>query len=420
MTDSDRYILKPSDRLTCPKCEHEFSLEQGFARQALEGIEAASAATLKGWRDEEKATQEKRALAREKELLAAQQQKIEDARALAARQAQEAASLQLDSVKKQYELSQQQLVQLRSEQVNLIAERQKIKDAQAGLELEIQKRLAAEVAQRESQVREQEAQRFALDKAQMQKRMDDLAAQLSDAQRRAEQGSQQLQGEVLELALEEGLKRSFPLDQIEEVKKGQRGGDVLHRVVSRSGAIAGLLLWETKRAQAWQQAWILKLKEDLRASGGDLGVLVVTPGATPRDWPAGTQFALVDDVWVVTWSVALQLATVLRAATLDVHRQRTASSGKGEKMEAVYDYVTSPQFAQKLKGVHDALGRMREELESEKSQTQQRWARREKQLEAGKLALLGIGGELQGLSQQDLPQLELEAFVLKTGPGSAA
>jgi hypothetical protein len=111
---------------------------------------------------------------------------------------------------------------------------------------------------------------------------------------------------------------------------------------------------------------------------------------------------------VVVWSVAAQLGEALRSGLLDVHKQRLASAGKGEKAEAMYDYITSPQFAQKLKAVHDAFQRMREELESEKSQTMQRWARREKQLEAGKSALLGVGGELQGLAQQDLPQLELQ------------
>jgi hypothetical protein len=113
-------------------------------------------------------------------------------------------------------------------------------------------------------------------------------------------------------------------------------------------------------------------------------------------------------VWVVVWSVALQLADVLRTALLDVAKQRTVSAGKNEKMEAVYDYVTSPQFAQKVRAVYDVFTRMREELESEKSQAQQRWARREKQLAGGTSALLGIGGEIQGLASEELKMLELE------------
>jgi len=192
------------------------------------------------------------------------------------------------------------------------------------------------------------------------------------------------------------------------VKKGQRGGDVIQHVQSRTGAPAGKLLWETKRANVWNQQWLAKLKEDMRGCSADAGVLVITANALPKEWAMGTLFGVIDEVWVVTWSVALQLGEVLRSGLLDVHKQRVASAGKGEKMEAMYDYVTSPQFAQKLKAVMESFQRMREELESEKSQTLQRWARREKQLEAGKAALLGVGGEIQGLAQQALPQLELQ------------
>jgi hypothetical protein len=179
-------------------------------------------------------------------------------------------------------------------------------------------------------------------------------------------------------------------------------------VQSRSGATAGTLLWETKRAANFSVQWLEKLKQDMRECSAEIGVLVTMPEAVPKEWPIGTQFGLVDGVWVVSWQLAVQLGEVLRAGLLDVHKQRLASAGKGEKMEAVYDYVTSSQFAQKLKAVLDAFQRMREELEAEKNQTLQRWARREKQLEAGKAALLGVGGEIQGLAQQELPQLELQ------------
>jgi hypothetical protein len=107
---------------------------------------------------------------------------------------------------------------------------------------------------------------------------------------------------------------------------------------------------------------------------------------------------------------------MLRVALLDLHRQRAVSAGKGEKAEAMYDYLTSPQFAYKLKAVFDTFKKMRDELESEKNVTMQRWARREKQLETGRTQLLGIGGEIQGLSQQDIPALDLEATPLALDP----
>jgi hypothetical protein len=235
-----------------------------------------------------------------------------------------------------------------------------------------------------------------------------MAAKLSEAQAKASQGSQQLQGEVLELAIEEGLRRAFPLDTIEEVKKGQRGGDVLQHVITRVGQAAGTILWETKRARDWSPQWTSKLKEDMRASGAAVGILVTMPAALPRDWPDGVLFAPYEEVWITQAATAIGLAEALRASLIDLHRQRAVSAGKGEKMEALYDYLTSAQFAHKLRAVYEMFRKMREELESEKNVTLQRWARREKQLQAGVTQLLGIGGEIQGLAQQDLPTLELE------------
>ncbi len=214
---------------------------------------------------------------------------------------------------------------------------------------------------------------------------------------------------MLEIELEQALRRAFPLDRIEEVKKGQRGGDVLQHVSTRGGHTAGIVLWETKRAKDWSTQWIGKLKEDMRASGAAVGILVTMPGTLPRDWPERELFALYDDVWVTQFSTAIGVAEALRTGLLNVERQRAIAAGKGEKMEALYDYLTSPQFAHKLKAVYETFTRMRDELEQEKSVTQQRWARREKQLSTGVSQLLGMGGEIQGLAQQELPMLNLQS-----------
>ena len=304
-----------------------------------------------------------------------------------------------------------QILQL--EQLSLREEQQKLQDEKAAMAFEVQRQVAAKSAEREEFVRAQERERAQLDKAELQKKLDDAGEQLAAAQRKMEQGSQQLQGEVLELAIEESIRRAFPLDTIEEVKKGQRGGDLLQHVVTRSGHPAGTILWETKRAKDWSLQWIPKLKEDMRASGAVLGILVTTPGAVPKDWPASAYFALHEDVWVTHASCAVSVAELLRVGLLDLHRQRAVSAGKGEKMEALYDYVTSPQFAHKLKAVFETFKKMKEELDSEMNVTQQRWARRLKQLENGKAQLLGIGGEIQGLAQNELPMLDLESTSLE-------
>jgi hypothetical protein len=397
-------LLPPDTRLTCPHCEKEFSLEAGFARQALESAETASSEALGELRQQERSAAERRAeqLVSEREK-ALRLQLGAEAERKAERGVQEREALQ-----KQLDERTAQNRQLRDEQLVLREERQKLQDEKAALALEVRKQVDAKLNEREQTVRAQEQERATLERAELQKKLDDTRAQLDDTQRKLAQGSQQLQGEVLELAIEEGLARAFPLDAIEEVKKGVRGGDVIQRVIARSGQAAGVILWESKRARDYSAGWISKLKDDMRAAAAEVGVLVTMPTALPKEWPAGQQFAMVDGVWVVVWPVALQLADVLRTALLDVAKQRVVSAGKSEKMEAVYDYVTSPQFAQKVRAVYDVFTRMREELEAEKNQALQRWARREKQLAGGMSALLGIGGEIQGLASDELKMLELE------------
>ena len=466
-------LLASDTRVTCPNCELEFSLEQGFAKQALESIEASSAKGLTALKEQERASVERRAqelaseqaraahrqvedlrrllkeqgeahakalaevralteqafqpqLAAMREQLAASQAKISDMdrreAEIAAREKSIEARIQESAAIRAAELvarerqgyenrlthAQDQLNSLRAEQIALREERQRLKDEKDTLALEVQKQVDAKLTERESLVRTQEQERAALEKAELQKKLDDAAARLADAQRKMEQGSQQLQGEVLELALEESLVQAFRLDTIEEVKKGARGGDVIQRVTTRTGQAAGVMLWETKRAKDWSPQWVTKLKEDMRGASADVGILVTMPAAVPKEWDAQQPFGLHEDVWVTTWSHAVSLAEVIRVGLIDVHKQRLISAGKGEKMEAVYDYLTSPQFAQKLKAVYNAFKAMKEENDRERQQAEQRWTRRDKQLQMAMRELIGIGGEIQGLAQQELPQLELE------------
>jgi hypothetical protein len=443
-----KLFLSLDTRVTCPRCTAKFSLEEGFARQALERLEQSTEGALQSVRDGERAEaqqQVERAMAPQIAALRAQlahsqarnEAVAQREAALQAREqgletriAQEAQAraralfaADRESFERQLAEQQRQISELRAGELALRQERSSLQDRAAALELEVARKLDAGRADLEARVRNQERERAELEKAELQKRLDDVNVQLAEAQRKTHQSSQQLQGEVLELTLQAGLERAFPLDTIEEVKKGARGGDVIHRATTRSGQAAGVLLWEAKRARDWSAQWVTKLKEDMRSCGADLGVLVITGTALPREWESGQLFGLHEDVWITTWTTALQLATVLRNGLLDLHKQRLVSAGKGEKMEAVYDYLTSSQFAHKLKAVYGSFYRMRQELEAEKSQTLQRWARREKQLQSGIAELVGVAGDIQGLAQQDLPLLEMgeaeggEAAPL-TGPDS--
>ena len=472
MTDAGETLFLSIDTtITCPECDKAFTLAQGFAKNALEKIEARTRDALAEREAQIKAEVERRAtqigesrdqaareeiaelkqladeqIRRHREMLeqvriaerksaAAQaadlQKSIEDrdarltelksreavveakareidAQVAAAAHAQAAKiiAVERESFNERIAAKSAQVAALQIQEIVLRKARQKLEEDQAAMALEVARQVDAGRQEADARARAQELEKAKLREADLQKKLDDLSDQLSVAQRKAEQGSQQLQGEVLELAVENALRRTFPADTIEEVKKGARGGDVVHRIVSRTLQPAGIILWETKRAKDWSPQWAQKLKEDMRAAGADLGVIVTM--ACPKEFENGQLFGLHEDIWVTSWSTSMHLAQVLRAGLLDVHKQRLASAGKGEKMEAVYDYLTSPQFAQKLKAVYGSFELMREELNKERASTEQRWARREKQIGLAMKELVGIAGDVQGLAQQELPQLELD------------
>jgi hypothetical protein len=473
MTIDEGYLLVGSGQnVTCPKCEYAFGLSEGLAKQALENIEEKSAKALaereaaikedvekranalalqrtnaaqeevgdlkklleeqskqnkeivEAARASERATaafredelrkeveartRENHALRAREETLAARERDMESRVAQAATEkAAELVAADRDSFERLLAERGAQVQALQAEQVSLREERQRLQDQKAALALDVQRQVDAKLQEREGVVRNQEAERARFREAELIQTIEGMKGTISDLQRKAEQGSQQIQGEVLELALEEVLKREFVTDSFEEIKKGARGADVLQRVMTRSLQPAGSILWEAKRAKEWGRDWPNKLKADMQDSGADVGILVTT--SMPKETVAGQPFCLHEDVWVSTWGAAVPLAAAIRERVLEVHKQRIVSAGKGEKMEAVYDYVTSPQFAQKLRAVFDTFKRMREELETEKNTTTQRWARREKQIAVAQNSLLAIGGDVQGLAQTAMPQLEMDS-----------
>jgi hypothetical protein len=404
------------------RLKHQQALNEAQARQGREALEAMRRMEQQAAAEREQALQRKLAQQGE-QLQAAEQARAELAsreRELAQQQASLAERVEREATARAHALAQrecealsaeltardEQIALFRASELKLRLERAELEARQQQLELDVQRRLDEERRQIAESVRAAEAEKARLREADLQKKLDDAQSHVLEMQRQLEQGSQQSQGEVLELLLEDTLSAAFPIDVITEVKKGARGGDAIHTVRTRSEQVAGLILWEAKRANKWSHAWAPKLKEDMRQCGAVAGVIVTT--CFPPDWPDGQPFGLHEGVWVTTHSSAVALACALREGLLDTHKARVAAANKGEKMEAVYDYLTSPQFAHKLKAVYEVFGKLRDELNAERTSMLQRWKRRERQIELATVQLVGIAGDLQGLAQHDLPALELE------------
>lgn len=236
--------------------------------------------------------------------------------------------------------------------------------------------------------------------AEKDKQLADLRGQIVEWQRKAEQGSQQLQGEVLELDLESNLRLAFPLDVVEPVKKGMRGGDCVQRVTGPNGLAVGSILWESKRTRAWSDGWLEKLREDQREAKAEIAILVTT--TMPKDVE---RFGLKDGVWVTDGASSVALASALRSGLLQLAVARASATGRETKVELLYQYLCGPEFRARVEGIVEAFTTMKADLEAEKRATERQWAKRDKQIERVLRSTSGMYGDLQGIAGSSLPEL---------------
>lgn len=267
-------------------------------------------------------------------------------------------------------------------------------------ELAMKKRLIDEEEKIRLAALRQAADEHDLKDREKDKKLSDALKQVEELKTKIQQGSQQTQGEVLELELEELLRREFVTDIIEEVKKGVRGADILQRVVDKMGRPCGTILWESKNAQ-WQQPWIVKLKEDMRQAKAELAVLVATH---PPEGVNG--FSYLDGIWIVTRPMILPLALALRFDLVRVNHERQNHVGQSEKMAILYEYVTSVEFKHRIEAILESFTGMQDELEREKRWFQTKWARQEKHLRKVMDHTHGMYGELQGVVGKSLPEIQ--------------
>ena len=238
-----------------------------------------------------------------------------------------------------------------------------------------------------------------------------MQQKIEELKKKAEQGSQQLQGEAQELMLEDMLRARFPFDQIEPVGKGEFGGDVLQRVVNPAGQVCGSILWETKRTRTWSDGWLSKLKGDLRAAKADLALIV--SHALPKDIET---FGQMEGVWITGPKCAMPVAMSLRESLVLMNGVRAAGEGQQTKSALMYDYLTGPRFRHRIEAVVEKFSEMQDDLASERKATMKRWAKREQQLHTVLDSTAGLYGDLQGIAGRSMLEIEALEAPLLEGP----
>lgn len=416
--------------IICPNCKTEIKLTESLAAPLIESTRQQFEQRLaqkdseisqreQAMRDREKQlAEEKRKLDDQVTSQVAEQLKAERARVIAeeSRKAKQASAAELES--KARELAElhevlksrdEKLAQAQQAQAELIKKQRELDDAKRELELTVAKRVQDGLTEARQLARKEAEDEQKLKVLEKEQTIAAMQKQIEDLKRRAEQGSQQLQGEVQELELENLLRMKFPFDAIEPVPKGEFGGDVLHRVIGSGGQIGGTLLWEFKRTKNWSDAWLVKLRDDQRAAKAEVAVIV------SHTLPKGVEtFELIEGVWVTHPRAALPVAMILRQSLLEIALARQSSEGQQSKTEMVYQYLTGPRFRQRVEAIVEAFSTMQEDLDKERKAIMKQWAKREEQIERVMQATVGMYGDLQGIAGKSLQEIEgLELKVLE-------
>ncbi len=381
--------------------------EQALREQAKQLAEA------KGKLDEQVASQVAEQLKTDRTKITAEETR--KARLAAASDLEQKAQ-ELGELRDVLEQNNKKLAEAQQAQSEFIKKQRELDDARRELELTVEKRVQENLGATRLQARQEAEEEQKLKVMEKEQTIAAMQKQIADLKRRAEQGSQQLQGEVLELELENLLRDKFPFDSIDPVPKGEFGGDVLHRVVSQAGQPSGTILWESKRTRNWSDGWLVKLREDQRTAKAEIAVIV------SQALPKGVEsFEMIDGVWITHPRAALPIAVILRQSLLDLALARQASEGQQGKTEMVYQYLTGPRFRQRVEAIVEAFSTMQEDLDKERKAIMKQWAKREAQIERVMGATVGMYGDLQGIagkSLQEIEGLELTALEKPEKPGS--
>lgn len=415
-------------KITCPSCKAEIKLTESLAAPLLESTRQEYERQIA---EKERTYAQREAvlkaaeveLAKAKESVAEQvAAKLKSERAtIAAEESKKARQLlgsdletkakELADLQEVLKQRDQKLAEAQKAQAELIRKQRELDDAKREMDLTIEKQVQQSLSAVRDKAKLDAEEGMKLKVMEKEHMISAMQKQIEELKRRAEQGSQQLQGEVQELELEAMLSSRFPKDSIEPVPKGEHGGDVLHRVFGIIPVCCGTILWESKRTKNWSDGWLDKLREDQWAAKAEFAVIVSQ--ALPKDVDT---FDHMDGIWVTSPRTVIPVAIALRHSLIELATARQAGEGQQTKMEMVYQYLTGPRFRQRVQAIVEAFSSMQEDLSKEKKAIMKQWAKREEQIERVMQATVGMYGDLQGIAGKSLQEIEGLDLAALPGP----
>jgi len=402
--------------IKCPSCGTEFPMEEAVSEEYKKELRVQMVA-YKKQKDDEFQKREKEFQAaiadRETEFLNRLQAEKNELQKTLEQSMRKSIGAdyenQLQLLQQSFLDSEERLKQSRQRELEFLQKEKALKTREEELEIYLQRQVMEEREKMKVDLIREEASRLELKEREFQLRLKELEKQLDDQKklteemkRRQEQGSMQLQGEVQELLLEEILRNAFPFDTVAEVGKGVRGADCIQTVRNNFGQECGRIIYESKRTENFSADWIEKLKADMRSQGADIAVIVTR--AMPKDM---TQFGEKNGVYICSFAEVRALAHVIREGLIRVFSASRSQQNKGDKMNILYDYLTSTEFSEQWKAIREGFTAMRQSIQKERDMMERLWKAREKQLEKVLLNSAQIKGSIEGIAGQDSIDLSL-------------
>ncbi|GAA7122368.1 DUF2130 domain-containing protein [Helicobacter pylori] len=410
----------------CPKCQAPIDVNEALYKQIESENQSRFLAQQKEF---EKEVEEKRAqyqshfkmLEQKEEALKEQEREqkakfddavkqasalaLQDERAKIIEEARKNAFLEqqkgLELLQKELDEKSKQVQELHQKEAEIERLKRENNEAESRLKAENEKKLNEKLETERERIEKALHEKNELKFKQQEEQLEMLRNELKNAQRKAELSSQQFQGEVQELAIEEFLRQKFPLDCIEEIKKGQRGGDCIQVVHTREFQNCGKIYYESKRTKEFQKAWVEKLKSDMREIGADVGVIVSE--ALPKEME---RMGLFEGVWVCSFEEFKGLSAVLREGVIQVSLAKKSQENKGDKVNLLYHYLTSSEFSMQVSAIIEGFEQLRAELESEKRAMARIWKSREKQIEKVFEGTINMYGSIKGIMGNTIGQVK--------------
>ncbi len=424
----ENHLSEP--HVVCPKWSYQIPLTESLAAPLLEAERKhfrsqldAKDAEYRQKIDEVRRKEEELAHAREtigEEIAQRLNEERTHIKAVEQKKAREAVAAELQTSRAQLAELQEtmkhynaKLAEAQQTQAEVLRKERELEAQKRELDLIIEKRVHASEAEIHTKARQQAEDELRAQVSQKDAQIESMNRTIEELKRKAAQGSQQTQGEALELELEALLRSNFPLDHVEPVGKGEFGGDIVQKVNAQIGPPVGTILWELKSTRHWSEGWLTKLREDQRNSKAEIALII--SHALPKEIET---FGLIDGVWVAHPRCAIPVAVALRHSLIELSLLRNAQVGQHTKMEQIYHYLTGPRFRQRLEGIVEKFEELKDDLDKERKFMNRIWAKREGQIQGVIETTVGMYGDLQGIAGKALPEIPSLDMPLLEAPGS--